>query len=129
MSDYKLRSWIKYMTEIKGEDYAVSYNSDTHTIICMGSLRLAGKEEYAPITELLDSILIDCPLSIIMDLSHLQFLNSSGINILSKFVIQVRQQECVQLTVRGAINIPWQGKSLKNLQRLMPNLQLEWFSV
>jgi len=116
------------MVEIKGEDYTVSYNPDTNVIVCMGSLRLAGKEEYAPVTDLLDSILIDCPLSIIMDLSHLQFLNSSGINILSKFVIQVRKQENVQLTVKGAINIPWQGKSLKNLQRLMPALKLECLS-
>ncbi|MEI6428611.1 MAG: hypothetical protein WCO45_09535 [Pseudanabaena sp. ELA607] len=115
--------------EIKGEDYIVTYNPETYSITCIGSLRLAGKEEYAPITELLEGILIDCPVSIVMDLSNLQFLNSSGINILSKFVIQVRQQASIQLTVRGAINIPWQGKSLKNLQRLMPSLNLEWLGV
>ena len=30
------------------------------------------------------------------------------------------------MIVRGSKAIPWQGKSLKNLQRLMPSLTLEW---
>jgi len=40
-------------------------------------------------------------------------------------VIKVRQQKNIQIAVKGSNRIPWQGKSLKNLQRLMPSLQLE----
>jgi Uncharacterized conserved protein len=40
-------------------------------------------------------------------------------------VIKVRQQKNIQIAVKGSKTIPWQGKSLKNLQRLMPSLQLE----
>jgi hypothetical protein len=40
-------------------------------------------------------------------------------------VIKVRQQGNIQMVLQGSKNIPWQGKSLKNLQRLMPSLQLE----
>jgi len=28
--------------------------------------------------------------------------------------------------VKGSKHIAWQKKSLKNLQRLMPNLELQW---
>ena len=46
--------------------------------------------------------------------------------MLSKFVIKVRQKKNVTILVIGSQGIPWQGKSLTNLQRLMPNLTLEW---
>jgi hypothetical protein len=65
------------------------------------------------------------PATITLDLRELEFLNSSGINVISKFVLKVRQKNTSQILVRGSKTIPWQGKSLKNLQRLMPSLQLE----
>jgi hypothetical protein len=68
-------------------------------------------------------------------LRKLEFLNSSGINVLSKFIIKVRQhrerqfkenQPETAMTVYGSQTIPWQNKSIKNLQRLMPSLELKW---
>jgi len=47
---------------------------------------------------------------------------------LSKFVIKVRQKESIKIIVCGSDAIPWQRKSLKNLQRLMSSLVLEWQS-
>ena len=112
--------------EIKGEDYKVWYSSADSIIYCQGSLRLAGTEEYAPIVQLLENVINQSSQNIILNLCELEFLNSSGINVLSKFVIKVRQRESISITVQGSENIPWQGKSLKNLQRLMPALKLEW---
>ncbi|NEQ25207.1 MAG: hypothetical protein F6K28_40255 [Microcoleus sp. SIO2G3] len=111
--------------EIKTEDYRICYDPDTKTVICQGSLRLSGTEEYAPIVKLLNNLADQEPQRITLDLRELEFLNSSGINVLSKFVIKVRQQGNIQMVLQGSKNIPWQGKSLKNLQRLMPSLQLE----
>jgi hypothetical protein len=45
--------------------------------------------------------------------------------MLSKFVINVRKKGSSALTVKGSESYPWQNKSLKNLQRLMPNLELD----
>ncbi|CAN1209835.1 STAS domain-containing protein [Tumidithrix helvetica PCC 7403] len=112
--------------DIKGEDYHVWHEEGDTTICCEGSLRLAGTEEYAPIVNLLDKVIHENPAKIVLDLRLLQFLNSSGINVLSKFVIKVRQNGNIHIIVQGSENIPWQGKSLKNLQRLMPSLELEW---
>ena len=123
--------------EIKTDDYTISHKIETLTVVCKGSLRLSGKDDYDPIIKLLenvvDTVKVDDEESnlpqeapiITLDLRELEFLNSSGINILSKFVIKVRQKGKIAIMVRGSKNIPWQGKSLKNLERLMPSLQLE----
>lgn len=111
--------------EIRTKDYTVCYDSETEAVICQGSLRLSGIEEYAPIVQLLNDIADSDPSKMTLNLRQLEFLNSSGINVLSKFVIKVRQKGNIQMVVQGSKNILWQGKSLKNLQRLMPALQLE----
>jgi anti-anti-sigma factor len=86
---------------------------------------LSGIEEYAPIVKLLNDLADREPEKIILNLQKLEFLNSSGINVLSKYAIKVRQKGMIQMVVKGSKSIPWQAKSLKNLQRLMPSLQLE----
>jgi hypothetical protein len=110
--------------EIKTEDYRIYHDKETTTVTCHGSLRLSGMEEYAPIVQLLNDIADEQPSTITLNLRQLEFLNSSGINVLSKFVIKVRQKGTTGMVVLGSNHIPWQGKSLKNLQRLMPSLRL-----
>ncbi len=112
--------------EVKGDDYRVWYEPADTCVCCQGSLRLAGSEEYAPIVQLLEYVLEQAPENINLNLCQLEFLNSSGINVLSKFVIKVRQKDTIKITVQGSEVIPWQVKSLKNLQRLMPTLKLDW---
>jgi hypothetical protein len=112
--------------EINGQDYQIRFTEETSTIVCKGRLRLAGLEEYQPIIQFLDETLHAHPALLILDLTGLDYLNSSGINVLLKFVLKVRQQNNTQLTVLGSSEIPWQGKSLKNFQRLMPELKLEF---
>lgn len=111
--------------EISGENYVVIYDAESVTITCKGSFRLRGSEEYAPIVELLNQVADDNPSTITLNLQELQFLNSSGINTLSKFVIKLRKQTSTQLIIKGSHQYPWQGKSLKNLQRLLPTLTLD----
>jgi anti-anti-sigma factor len=111
--------------EIRNADYSVVYDEATATVTCTGSFRLNGTDEYAPIVQVLNTALDKQPETITLNLQDLQFLNSSGINVLSKFVISVRQKGKTQMIVKGSKRIPWQSKSLINLQRLMPTLKLE----
>ncbi len=111
--------------EIKTQDYTIQYDEAATTVNCRGSFRLSGMEEYTPIVDLLDSVADAEPPTITLNLRDLEFLNSSGISMLSKFVIKVRQKKNIQMVVQGSKDIPWQGKSLKNLQRLMPSLELQ----
>lgn len=112
------------MTEIKGDDFNISYESQTKTLSFQGSLRLGGAQSYQPVMELLNGVQAEHPELITLDLKDLQFLNSSGISMISKFVINVRKQNISKMLVKGSSTIPWQSKSLKNLKRLMPTLQL-----
>lgn len=121
LKDYLRQSHM----EIKTQDYTIAYDEATTTVNCKGSFRLSGMEEYAPIVGLLDSVADAEPPTITLNLRDLEFLNSSGISMLSKFVIKVRQKKNIQMVVQGSKDIPWQGKSLKNLQRLMPSLELQ----
>jgi hypothetical protein len=110
--------------EIKGPQYQVTYSPNPVMITCQGSFRLRGSE-YAPITQLLNETADAKPETITLNLKSLKFLNSSGINMFSKFVIRVRKQKTTHIIVQGSREFPWQRKSLKNLRRLMPTLKLE----
>lgn len=113
------------MIEIKDETYQVTYDTATITIRFQGSLRLGGMEEYAPIVDLLNEVSEQDHDTINLDFKGLEFLNSSGISMLSKFVISMRKKKTTSIMVKGSKDLAWQGKSLKNLQRLMPTLTLE----
>jgi hypothetical protein len=113
------------MEEITGDEYSVVYDPEAAAITLEGSLRLQGIDEYEPITRLLDRLGEHERTELTLNLQDLKFLNSSGINILCRFVIKMRKQGTHQITVLGSNHFPWQGKSLKNLERLMPGLKLE----
>lgn len=113
------------MTEVTGEKYRVACDEATATITFEGSLRLGGPKEYQPIADLLNDLAAQSPETITLDLRQLEFLNSSGISTLSKFVIGLRKKRSIQAVIVGSNSVPWQGKSLQNLQKLMPGLKLE----
>lgn len=111
--------------EIKTNDYNIWYEPDSATVFLKGFLRLDGIEEYQPVMQLLLDAMEQSP-HFSLNLRDLEFLNSSGISMLSMFVVRVRERGNVQLVLQGSEKILWQTKSLKNLQRLMPSLKLEF---
>lgn len=115
--------------EIKGPEYRVTYDTATSTVIFQGELALMGTGAYPPIANLLDHALEDIlgqqPPCLTLNLQELKFLNSSGINVISKFVIKVRRAGDVQMVIKGSNAIPWQEKSLVNLKRLLPSMVVE----
>ena len=111
--------------DIIHDDYQVHYDAATATVLCLGSFRLRGAEEYAPILQVLTAAADAQPATLTLDLRRLQFLNSSGINTLAKFVLHARQYSATQVVMKGSQQFPWQEKSLKNFQRLLPGLHLE----
>lgn len=110
--------------EIKGDAYRVVYDDATGTVSFEGMLRLRGSTEYAPIRELLDEVARTAPKVVTLDLRKLRFLNSAGTDLLLRFTIKMRKQATRQVVIRGATGIPWQGRSLPNFTRLMPELEL-----
>ncbi|MEB3219161.1 MAG: hypothetical protein VKN72_23405 [Nostocales cyanobacterium 94392] len=111
--------------EIKGDNYKVCYDTNSASVNFHGSLRLNGMTEYSPILDMLTGIIDSNPSRLTLNLMHLEFLNSSGITMLSKFLIGMRNNQTIHLMVLASNGIPWQGKLLKNLQRLVPNLNFK----
>jgi len=108
--------------EIKTNEYRVwSEGAEIHY---EGTMRLSGTEAYAPILGLMNGVLAVKPKTIVLDLTELEFLNSSGINLLARFTIEIRKQMDVGLTVKGSTRIPWQSKSLPNLKKLYSAVDL-----
>jgi len=111
------------MISIKDDSYEINHAPSENLITFNGTMRLRGLNEYQPISELLEKACTSTD-NLTLNLKSLDFLNSSGIAMLSKFIITARKNESMQITIIGANNIPWQGKSLNNLKRLMPKLEL-----
>lgn len=112
--------------ELSGAGYRIYGEPEPARLVLEGSLRLNGMAEYQPLTDWLGQIVAAAPPQVILDVRQLKFLNSSGINVLSRFVIQVRQKGNIHLIFRCSEAIPWQHKSLINLQRLLPTLDLDF---
>jgi hypothetical protein len=110
---------------INGESFEIRLEDDNATVVFKGALRLSGTEDYAPILDLLKQTMLPHPAPIVLDLRELNFLNSSGITMLSRFVIEARDQAGILLQVLASEAVPWHARSLKNLQRLMPSLSIE----
>jgi anti-anti-sigma factor len=110
-------------TEIKGENYNVRYDPGTETIVFQGNLQLIDMDDYAAIMALLDRVVDQEPPVLTLDLRKLEFLNSSGMNMLLRHVLRIREKRTVQLVIQASSKIPWHSKSLTNLQRLMPATQ------
>jgi hypothetical protein len=112
------------MKTLTGESFQIVLADDNATVFFKGALRLSGAEDYASILEVLKGVLVSSAMPIVLDLQELEFLNSSGITMLSRFVIEARDHTGISLHFLGSEAIPWHARSFKNLQRLMPSLEI-----
>ncbi|WP_017301741.1 slr1659 superfamily regulator [Nodosilinea nodulosa] len=118
-----INAMMSNLAMIETEDYRVYYQAEVATVVMEGFLRLDGIEAYQPVMDLLLTAATGDQLTV--DLHQLEFLNSSGISMLSMFVVRVRDRATTRLSFRGSEAILWQTRSLKNLKRLMPDLHIE----
>ena len=112
--------------EIKGQAYHIYYDLNSRTIHLKGKIRLRGMEEYTKIITFLNSIVETEDQELTLDIQYLELLNSSGINMLSKFFIGIRKQKKIQMSVTASQGMSWQAKLVKNLQRLFPGLNFDF---
>ncbi|MEM1394031.1 MAG: DUF6272 family protein [Cyanobacteria bacterium P01_D01_bin.116] len=111
--------------EVKGEHFAIVYDNSSKAVNFNGRVRLRGLQEYTIVFNLFDKVLEINKDSITLDLQNLELLNSSGIDMLSKFIITTRKKKTVNVKIIAASSKTWQTRLLKNLQRLMPKLEYE----
>jgi hypothetical protein len=111
------------LKNVNGESFEIQLDEDNSTVLFKGALRLSGTEDYAPILDLLKETLLSSR-PVVVDLRALDFLNSSGITMLSRFVIEARDRTGINVEFLASEAVPWHARSLRNLQRLMPTLSI-----
>ena len=115
--------------KIQTSDFTVYFEESEQTVVLMGSLRLNAAPEYEPISQLmtqaLEKLVSSGKSTMVLDVRDLKFLNSSGINLLYQFVLKVRKHGGIGLKVLGSSSNAWQTKSLGNMTKFMPTLQLD----
>ena len=108
---------------IKTDDYIVDASTLNHCKIS-GSMRLPSPLSYdQPFSALKDSIETATE-KLNVNITQLEFLNSSGITSLARLIILCRQLDKeIELTINK--QIPWQNRSLSSLQHLWEKLTIE----
>jgi len=108
--------------EIQGPAYSVSYNAGTNTVKYKGTFNIRGNEGYKEISAMLNKIeeQLSPPSEVVFDIRETEYLNSSGITTMGKFVIRLRQKTGVSIIVLCSKQQSWQEYSVNGLQKLMP---------
>ncbi|MBN2753254.1 MAG: hypothetical protein JXR81_00165 [Candidatus Goldbacteria bacterium] len=112
--------------QIKGEDYSIIFDDKLNTVNFNGSLRLENMGEYKAIEQfLLDVHELNLPF-LNLDFKEVDFLNSSGIAMLCRFIMDVKKQNKMPVIVTGNDDILWQKKSFANLKLLWDKVEVKF---
>jgi len=108
-------------------DYSIQINSDRHLATIAGSLRLnspnAYESPFSSIVTLIETEGESNPVNI--DISGLNFLNSSGVTAIAKLILKAREKNA-SLVVHCNSDIPWQEKTIPALTKLYQKVSLEY---
>lgn len=107
---------------IQTEDFTIDCTSPDRGVVS-GVLRLPSPAAYEERLAPLRSGVLGASDSYTIDISRVQFLNSSGITGLSRLVLLARQSE-KPLALIGSKDVAWQAKTLKLIARLYDKLTL-----
>lgn len=110
--------------ELLAGDSRIQYIQENNTLKFSGSMRLANMKEYDAVLQFIKESGEKAESEMNLDLSELQFLNSSGITTLSLFVLHCKKQNNPQITVHGNADVSWQQKSIANFQKLWSEVKI-----
>jgi hypothetical protein len=110
------------MEEISKDEYRVTYDAATTTVAFYGKLRLYGWAAYQPIEGLLRRAIAGEPEVVTLDVSELEFMNSTGIDMLYRFAHKVSGHAGRLAVRRSKLPIPWQRRLISTLEMMAPNL-------
>ena len=104
--------------ELKAGESVLKYNATDRIVVMEGSMRLANLTEYDKIGVFLTQAATQAGEQLTLDMTKLNFLNSSGITTLSMFILAMKKKQQPKLNILGSTLYAWQEKSLKNFNKL-----------
>ena len=102
----------------KDDNFTIEFDHETATVVFDGSIRLWKQEDYDRILQFLVDIHELNLDRIQMDFRSLEFLNSSGISTLCRFIFAARKADKMDVHIIGNPDFIWQKKSFLNLTKL-----------
>ncbi len=103
-------------------DFVIDCGADQ--AVLRGVLRLPSPSAYEGPFEGIHKGLAAASTRYVVDICGVKFMNSSGITAISRLVLLARTLE-KDLVFVGSSSIPWQGKTIRSLQRLYRGLGVE----
>lgn len=110
--------------ELKAGESILKYNPADQTVTMEGSMRLANLMEYDKISVFLNDAATQASDKLTLDMTKLNFLNSSGITTLSMFILATKKKQNPKLNILGTALFAWQEKSLKNFNKLWNEVEI-----
>jgi hypothetical protein len=115
--------------QLNGEDFSIVFDNNKNVVDFSGSIRLESMNEYQKIAQfLLDIHELSLP-NLTLDFKKVEFLNSSGIAMLCKFILDVKKIDKMDILVIGNEKILWQKKSFSNLKLLWDKVDVKFLEV
>jgi len=116
------------MVEImKDQKYSIIYDIDSASLMFSGSFVLNSSLDYDPILQLLKQTADKHePHKLVLDISGLKFMNSSGLNMITKFIMYFNDVKKYKLKLYIKIHrkINWQEKLCCNMGKLLESLEV-----
>ena len=113
------------ISEINNANYTLKYIESDNRIVIKGNLRLQTMEKYDEITGFIIDNVINSKCEIILDLTQLEILNSSGIAALGMFIIKMKENE-KKTRIIGSKYISWQVASLSSFREIDDNIVIDF---
>lgn len=112
------------MTELTAGNATLTFDETQCSVKLQGSMRLPNLKEYEKVKTFLGEAASTCSTNLTLDMTGLEFLNSSGITIISMFVINSKKNGKPALRILGSNTISWQDKSLRNFKKLWATVDI-----
>lgn len=112
------------MQDIKTDAYEILHITESEVSI-KGKLRLPSPSAYNPQFLPIQDAITNVKRKYFIDISELEYLNSSGINAIAKLVLHARSKE-KELILKVSRKIPWQDKTIVSLSKLYGGLDFEF---
>lgn len=113
--------------QLADQDYSIQYIEEDNQIIINGILRLESVSHYDTAMNPILEKAYRHKKPIILDISRLEMLNSSGVASLSLIIIEARKREHT-LTIRASQHIYWQTKTMEDFKELNKKIQIEYIT-
>lgn len=109
----------------KNKDYIIDYIPEENRVVLQGTLRLQTVDRYNEILDFILKYVYDKEEVVILDLSRLVSLNSSGIAALGILLIKIKEAN-KKFRIFSSKYVHWQSISIEDFREINSDIAIEY---